>query len=285
MSKPVRAALVAIATFLSGPGILACGSSASNPPGGNGGSGGSGGGGTGGTLEIPPDDFGTEPDRNRVQPGQVCERLSRVQCAAEQECCNAPGRTFEDCYRAQMSECGRVYLDQVSQDPITGYSVDAASEAFTEFERLAMQCDPQIALWSISPGGLRGITLGTVAPGAACTPANVTDFQKVAAHVVSCLEASTYACLPTGLTGLPPLEPWICSPHSGLDGPCFTDLNCVEGLYCNNNLDNPVPVGSQCKQRKASGGSCTFPNECQSLTCRSGSCVDATTRTAYCLAE
>jgi hypothetical protein len=307
--SPLRPLL--IVTAFTGLALTACGGDdASPPPGGSSGSGGSGTatggssaatggsgtatggsagtttgtGGSAGTGEPRVFDAGSDPARNRVQPGQVCDRLATIQCAGERYCCDNPGRSLEQCKQAQLSECASLYFDQVSQDPITGYSVTAAEAAFTEFERLASECDPDIAAWSLSPAGLRGVTLGTIAANQACTPADVTNFPKVAAHLASCLNPATHACLPTGLTGMPPLDPWNCTARGGSGAPCFSDLNCIEGLYCNNDVDSPRLVGSQCLARKANGTSCGFPNECVSLTCRGGTCIDATEQTAYCLA-
>jgi hypothetical protein len=240
-------------------------------------------GGTGGT--VGEFDAGSDPLRNRVQPGQVCERLATVQCAAEAWCCNNPGRSVEQCKVAQREACANLYLDAVSLDSISGYSVDAAEVAFTEFESLASQCDPDIAAWGITPSGLRGITLGTVAADQECTPADASNIPKMAAHLASCLNAATHACLPTGLTGVPPLASWLCAARGGSGAACFSDFNCVDGLYCNNDVDSPRLVGSQCFSRKADGAGCTFPNECQSLTCKGGLCVEATSQTAYCLAQ
>jgi hypothetical protein len=226
-------------------------------------------------------DAGSDPLRNRVAAGQVCERLSTIQCAAEAYCCDAPGRSFDQCKAAQFAVCAEeAYLDAVSLNSISGYDVAAAETAFTEFETRASQCDPTIALWGISPAGLRGITKGTVPSGDNCTPFNPTNLGLVAGHLASCLDPLTTACLPSGV---PPLKPWDCLPRAQAGGPCFTDLNCVDGLYCDNDLNAPDLTGHFCQPRKANGTPCVFPNECTSLTCENGSCVEATTQTAYCL--
>jgi len=37
--------------------------------------------------------------------------------------------------------------------------------------------------------------------------------------------------------------------------------------------------------RKALGAPCGLPNECESLFCKGGQCVEATKQAAYCLAQ
>lgn len=253
-------------------GLFGCGSGASEPPEGT--SGGAGTPSTGGAASGGTSAGGSS---NRVAPGAVCDRFAAIQCAAEQSCCDAPGRTFAECHATQLSACrDDAYLDTISQNPVTGYSVDAAETAFSEFERLASACDPAIASWASSSAGLRSITLGTIAPGGDCTPPLGSDTPTSAAYAVSCTQGATTACLPA-------LLGWTCTPRGQAGAACFTDLNCIDGLWCDNpNLD---VSGDVCKPRKADGSPCLQPNECASLTCQAGTCVAATVQTAYCLAR
>jgi hypothetical protein len=225
----------------------------------------------------PPFDAGTDPYRNRVVGGQVCDRLSTIQCAGERACCDAPGRNFEQCKSAMAAECANeYYLDAITANPITGYDIDAAEAAFAEFENRASQCDPSIATWASSLDGLRGITKGTLGSGADCT-GSLVNVAESAAHLAACTNAATTACLPTSTFD------WTCEPRSALNGPCFLDLNCQDGLYCDNLGSTPALTGRTCLQRKANGSGCVSGLECSSLTCENGSCTEATDQTAYCL--
>jgi hypothetical protein len=76
------------------------------------------------------------------------------------------------------------------------------------------------------------------------------------------------------------LGPWTCARHAEVGGACFSTVNCVAGLFCDNpNLDI---AGSTCMHRKSTGAACAHSNECESLFCRSGACVAATREVAYC---
>jgi hypothetical protein len=241
-------------------------------------------GGAGGAMDgDPPDvqprifDAGSDPGRNRPAAGAVCDRFATIQCAGERYCCDSPGRTFDQCYAAQLAACrDEAFLDIITLNVVTGYSLDMAELAFGEFERLASQCDPDVAEWASSTDGLRSITQGTVAPGGSCVPPALADVPTSAAFAVSCTQIETNACLPTLLN-------WTCRARGSAGDDCFTDLNCIDGLFC----DNPSLSlsGSQCQLRKANGQSCSEQNECASLTCRGGTCVAATTQTAYCLVQ
>jgi hypothetical protein len=225
---------------------------------------------------LPPFDAGTDPGRNRVPGGQVCERFATIQCAAEAACCGNPGRSFDQCKQVQLNGCvNDVYLDAITANSITAYSIDQAEAAFTTFEQMAARCDPTVATWAA--GAMRGIMQGTINPGGSCKPPSTLDRPVVAAHLAACREGNTTACRPVNLSQ------WTCESRAQVGGPCFTDLNCVDGLYC----DNPQlrPTGATCKQRKADQSGCAAGNECMSLLCKGGVCVPATVGAAYCLAQ
>jgi hypothetical protein len=85
---------------------------------------------------------------------------------------------------------------------------------------------------------------------------------------------------------LPPAPPWLCVGRFGPGATCFTDVNCADGNYCPNpRLSLPTGNNPKCVARKPAGAACEGPNECLSLTCRNRACVEATTQTAYCLAQ
>jgi hypothetical protein len=172
----------------------------------------------------------------------------------------------------------QLYLDEIAAQPSTAFDPAAAKAAFTKLEQLAATCDTTVAAWGSSVDGLRGITRGTVAAGESCMPPveHLTDKAYDAAALTSCLDPSTDACLPGALT-------WTCEPKQDVNGPCFTDANCRDGLYC----DNPQLTGlsQPCLPRKGVGETCSAGNECQSLFCKHGACVAAEQQAAYCLAN
>jgi hypothetical protein len=187
-----------------------------------------------------------------------------------------PGRSFDQCKQVQLNGCvNDVYLDAITANSITAYSIDQAEAAFTTFEQMAARCDPTVATWAA--GAMRGIMQGTINPGGSCKPPSTLDRPVVAAHLAACREGNTTACRPVNLSQ------WTCESRAQVGGPCFTDLNCVDGLYC----DNPQlrPTGATCKQRKADQSGCAAGNECMSLLCKGGVCVPATVGAAYCLAQ
>jgi hypothetical protein len=224
------------------------------------GSGGSGGGGT---------------DPNDVQPGQLCARLASIQCAGEAKCCPNPGRTVADCETAQKASCDQLAFDDAAKDPITGFDQAKAKAAFEAFEQKASKCDVSIAEFAASANSLRGSATGTVASGGTCTPKDMGAPSSIAAALASCKDPSTTACLPAQ-TG-----DWTCTARGGAGSPCFTDVNCTDGLYC----DNPDLniAGSTCKARKAAGETCKLANECASIGCADGKCLEKSVTTAYCL--
>jgi hypothetical protein len=233
-------------------------------------------GGESGVGGLPPFDGGTEPGRNRVPAGQVCERLATIQCAAEVSCCSSPGRNFDQCKQSQRDKCvNEAHLDAITSNPITNYNIDRAEAAFAEFERLASICDPAIAQWAARTDGLRGILLGTVASGQSCGPPD-SDPAIGGARLASCVDGATTACLPVSLFT------WTCRPRGPAGADCFSDFNCIDGVYC----DNPQldPTGAKCVQRKPDGAPCGVGNECNSLLCKGGMCIFPNAGAAYCLA-
>ncbi len=240
-------------------------------------------GGTGGTT--PPDggtgkvfDAGSDPNRNAVMPGTICERLATIQCAGESFCCDNPGRDFETCKQVQKDGCATEYMvDEVAANPAAGFNAAQALVFFTELERLASTCDPMTASFGESPQGLRTLVNGTIEPEHNCTSSRPWIKVEAAAALASCTQNEAYACLPRAD------GPWICEPHAAAGGDCFSDGNCQVGVYCDNpDLD---PSGSICKTRKAEGEACQRFGECLSLFCKGGACVPATQQNAYCLKQ
>jgi hypothetical protein len=254
------------------------------PGDGDGGGGGEnmGSGGGGGTDDVPntPGVFDADsanPDRNKVIAGSICDRLSTIQCEGEEFCCDAPGRDYGTCKAVMLEGCmTELMADDIAAQPIAGFDPVAAEAAFTEIERLASICDASIASFGESLMGLRGIFKGTLEADASCTPLNPLNRAAAGASLAACMNAATTACLPRGLS-------WRCSPRADVGGNCFSDANCIDGLFC----DNPdfEVSGSTCMVRKAPGTPCVAPNECTSLACKGGSCAEPGVQAAYCLAN
>jgi hypothetical protein len=235
--------------------------------------------GSGGALGHPAFDAGTDPNRNQVPGGQYCDRLATVQCAGEAACCDSPGRTFDQCKTTMKNGCQiQLYLDAVTSNPVSGYDMTRAASTFAQFERMASNCDPNVAFWGIAVDGLRGCTAGTIVAGGGCEPpiAQLGNKAIDAAYLVACLNPAAAACLPGSLA-------WTCAARSAAGGPCFTDLNCVDGLFCDN--PNLSLTGSKCTARKADGQGCKAANECATLACKGGSCAPVGQQSAYCLAN
>jgi hypothetical protein len=247
-------------------------------PGEGGGPGEGGASGEGGTGGMRVFDAGNDPALNNVGPGSLCDRLSTIQCAGEAFCCTSPGRDFAACKQVMQKGCDdELMFDALAGDAKTGFDAEHARLAYTEIERRASLCDTGIAAFGESVDGLRGMFKGSVGPGSSCMTLNPTYREEAGKALASCLDPSNNACLPESLLR------WTCTPHAEVGGDCFTDVNCNAGLFC----DNPdlSISGSTCMTRKAIGAGCGLPNECDSLFCRQGQCVEATVDAAYCLSE
>jgi hypothetical protein len=155
--------------------------------------------------------------------------------------------------------------------------------AFDQLQTMASMCDPNVAEWGSSYTGLLGILKGTIAAGRACTPkGNVNDKAVIAAALASCLDLPHTACMPVPPSVSEPLPTWTCDAKGAAGANCFTDANCMDGLYC----DNPqVKLSSKntCKVRKQPGEGCVNPNECASFFCKKSVCVAKDVQPAYCL--
>jgi len=271
-----------------GGSVAGIGGVGGEPPAGAGGVGGEPPAGTGGVGGVPPGgeggtgaimnrvfDAGSDPDRNNVQKGALCTRLAQIQCAGEAYCCDDPGRDRATCEDKMRDGCmNEAYLDAISDNSITAFDAATAAETFSELERMASMCDQNIVAFSISRDGFMGMFRGTAGSGDSCFPAG-TDAKIAAAKLASCTDISTIACLPSSLLS------WRCTARAGVGSPCFTDVNCHDGLFC----PNPdLEIGkSDCEERKPVGASCEWGNECESLFCEAGACVEPSQRNAYCL--
>jgi cysteine-rich repeat protein len=220
---------------------------------------------------------------NCVQRGQLCDRLSTIQCNGERKCCTTSEiafASFDDCKKKMKLSCQNdVFIDKISLMPVIGFDDKYAPKAFDEFEAKADACDPKIVLWSTSPTGLRGILKGTLEPKSACAPLNITDPAQIGAALLACIDGPNYACLATA-------SGWTCEQPNGEGGRCFFDTNCTDGLYCVlpglSPLD-PKAFDGVCTKRKANGESCETANQCETLACFKSKCVPNDVQTAYCL--
>lgn len=229
----------------------------------------------GGASNGVPSDFGTDPNRNHVMPGQLCSRLAVIQCAAEQHCCSNPGRTESQCQMQSVSDCMTdPSIDAIAGVRSTGFDPTTAASVFEQLETRSANCDVGLAEWSLGPSGVRTILKGTVAAKGSCKPTgDITVKVNEAAGLASCMNSETTGCLPQSLLGA-----WTCEQKGGADSKCISDDNCQTGLYCT----PPSPTFGKCAQRKANGASCMAPTECTSLICKNSSCVAADQQSAFC---
>lgn len=227
-----------------------------------------------GKPSLPSFDAGTDPERNAVGPGELCDRLSVIQCAAEGACCTKPGRDYATCLDALARACAADLLfDQIAGQTSAGFDQDQARVVLDQFEQLASECDPSVATFGVSQDGLRSMFRGTIAPGGNCRPSNVLDKVMGGAALSACTSSEDQACLPSSTT-------WLCTERAGAGGKCFTNINCLPGFYCPNpDLDL---AGASCMEDKAEGEDCAAHNECESLYCVGGKCVPADQQLAYC---
>jgi hypothetical protein len=225
----------------------------------------------------PQFDAGSDPDRNHVKAGKVCARLAAIQCAGEAVCCTDPGRDIDTCREELEQSCKtNLLLDDISLAENVGFDPEIASTAFAELERRASVCDPSVAAWAASPDGFLGSLTGTLVKDESCKPeagmsAAPAEFTSA---LLSCQLATGVACLPTA-------DAWTCAPRVGPNGHCFVDLNCADGLFC----DNPMSsFEGACKERKAAGASCRGATECISFICTDAKCAEENdVQAAYCL--
>jgi hypothetical protein len=220
-------------------------------------------------------DAGDDPLRNRVPAGKVCDRLTTIMCAGEQYCCPRNDRSLGACKQAAMNGCTS-YLDPWSANPALAYDIDRAEAAFGEFEKRASACETGIVPWVISNAGFRGVARGTIEPGSSCFTfeAGAPITTDAIALLGSCAGPESYSCM------YDPPSRWMCAPRSDIGGPCFTDINCMDGLYC-------VTLGSlsKCAPRMPNGATCSSPLACESMNCdyTVSRCVPATLESVYCL--
>jgi hypothetical protein len=242
-----------------------------------------------GAVEAVPDagvlpvfDGGSDPDRNQVQVGMLCDRLAGLQCAAEVHCCQT-ARAFDVCKVARIKDCQATNLDDIAGQPAAGFSAAVGSAQFAELEQLAASCDLQVRVWGSAPDGLRGIFQGTLAADQPCTPPpGAPSLIGYGAALVSCKEPATHACLFSGIG--PPAPPMAatCAARAGAGTRCFGDANCQENLYCDN--ASMTYSGGKCTLRKPLGSACVHGVECASRFCNhsSATCVEPNAEQAYC---
>jgi hypothetical protein len=234
--------------------------------------------GSGGKQDAGPQfDAGSDPNRNHVKAGQVCARLAAIQCAGEAACCDDPGRDVATCRDAQQQRCMiDLLLDDVSAADDVGFDPEIASMAFAELEQRASVCDPSVPAWAASPDGFLGSLTGTLVKGESCEPEGglTASPALLTSALLSCQLASGVACLPSK-------DAWTCEERVGPSGRCFIDLNCADGLFC----DNPMSsFDGMCKERKAKGEGCRGATECISFVCADQKCAaENDVQAAYCL--
>jgi hypothetical protein len=229
--------------------------------------GGAGGGaGTAGGAAGDEFDAGSEPDRNMVSAGELCDRLSTIQCAAEAHCCDTASRDFAACKTANLTMCnGGLMLDTIAADPRVGFNEAAASASFMAYETKAKACDATLPSWAASNAGFMSSFTGTVAADGDCMPEGGLggELAEVFAALASCDRAAGLACLPSSTA-------WKCSAPSPMGGPCYSDFNCATGLYCEG--AGSSDFDGTCAPIKQAGAACGLPTECASLVCTGSKC-------------
>jgi hypothetical protein len=224
----------------------------------------------------PVFDAGSDPARNRVKPDAICARFAAIQCAGEQFCCERAKRATAECGSAMRGLCSELlHLDEVAAAPQVNFDLAQLGESLGELERRAALCDPAAAAWAFSPEGFAGSVRGTLGSDDDCTPDGgvAAPLDAVLIALMSCRTGNRLACLPGEAQ-------WTCAPRASRAGRCFTDLNCQDGLYC----ENPsAGFDGQCTPRKAAEGKCAAANECTSFICKTGRCAaDDDVQAAYC---
>jgi hypothetical protein len=208
---------------------------------------------------------------------ELCERWAALQCQGEARCCSDPGRTQDECAQALRTSCEeQLHLDDVADNPLSGYDADDADRKFDELQQLIASCDPSVAHWTLSPSGLRGMLHGTLGAGESCKPGDVltADRATLATAVVACSDAEHVSCLPASLLG-----DWTCAPKQTSGESCLTDENCMSGSYCDN--PNQGPLGT-CAVALPLSAACTTASQCQSTACVDEQCVALDAQSAYC---
>jgi hypothetical protein len=249
----------------------------------NGGHDGGGAGAAGGGAKPAGDagpsfDAGTDPNRNKVMAGAICARLATIQCAGEAACCTSPGRDFKTCQASLADNCKQtLLLDDLSKAAPIGFDPVAASTAFGELEHRVSVCDPSAAAWALSADGFERSFTGTLGVGDNCEPKgglSGASLPDLSVSLASCRLGDGLACLP-GDKG------WACAPRAQRGGRCFSDLNCGDGLYC----DNPQGMfNGMCTARKAAGEKCSSDTQCTSFICKGAKCTaDDDVQASYCL--
>jgi hypothetical protein len=221
-------------------------------------------------------DAGSDPGRNDVVAGEICERVAVIQCAGERACCDAPGRTFEACQSSVQGACeDSLMLDTIGASPMVAFDPAKAKTAFGEFERRAAMCDPAVGAWAVSADGFSSTFTGTLGSGENCEPMGglQAPIDKLLIALASCRIGDGLVCLP-GDAG------WMCAPRAAVGARCFNDFNCVDGSYC----ENPDgEFNGVCTAGKAMGSDCDGPIECESRICGDGKCApDGDVQAAYC---
>jgi hypothetical protein len=219
--------------------------------------------GAGGTSGMGGDGDG-DGDSNDVGPDGICARVAAIQCAAQEACCTAPEETVADCTQDALRECQM--LVGTANDPRVGYDRAAMKAALDDYQMRSEDCDPSVAERAVS--GFASAFKGTVAAGGDCLPqggAGTMDISDLGAALASCMNNATTACLPSDTD-------WKCTARGGEGSPCFTPINCQEGMWCDS-TDAQALGDGVCAPQKAATESCNAPEECESFVCKSGSCV------------
>jgi hypothetical protein len=235
-----------------------------------------------GTMPASGLDAG-QPDEPLVEPEQLCDRMTDIQCEAESRCCDT-ARAVDACKSARMMGCMGMNLAEIARSPVSGFKQAKTSALLGALRKLGSSCDPSVKPWTLSPNGLRSLFEGTVAADAECLPAAGLDpVTSFGAALASCKDPATRACAFSG-EAAPPIAPTTatCAARAGVGAKCFVETNCLEELYCDNTA--MTYSGGTCAMRKELGATCVRSFECKSGFCdhTGDTCGPPDVQRAYC---
>jgi hypothetical protein len=230
----------------------------------------------------PPFDPGTDPKRNQIRAGQICQRLSELQCAAEAHCCSAPKKTGAACVQQLTTQCTmQGALDDIAKNEPSGFSTAQTEIVLNKLEMYSQTCDPAVTVWALQADGFRSMFQGTVPPNGTCMPKGLPSTANYGTALASCAQPTTNVCLFKGNGPVAPPQSANCAPRGDVGATCFVDPNCKDGLYCANS--QMQYSSGKCQVSKQLGAACTADAECASMSCRSAVCSAQTADTAYCI--
>ncbi|MBX3276189.1 MAG: hypothetical protein KF729_38405 [Sandaracinaceae bacterium] len=233
---------------------------------------------TGGRLDgsTPPGEDGAPPGADaapRVPLDAFCDEYVRIVCDAVARCCpRAPAEWDQSTCRTntrsvcnQMTQRVRDYAF-LEWDEVAAHRTLAQGQAFVDDS-----CSTEVQGWYLDLDGYFGAIRGNRAAGAVCTPASTTDTYEVLAAVLSCQD--DLRCI-RGSRG-----DWNCLAPSTNGQACSLAFDCADP---NARCERRILDGVCAVPGEELNSLCILPDECASLVCQGGRCVERTRNTVYC---